>query len=191
MILDPFVCFRSVFSIRLFGTDPVFLLITFWRYIISVCKDNQSKKEVKSRFFLLFLLVDSRIQIQEPQKLTEFTDPNPHSDPQHCFQNGSGIRFWKILGWLFGRELAGALWRRFFLSAGENEEIQVKGESEKKKNRIPSLFTFCRNFFATFSTALKSLIIVNILWFDAHIELYANLEAKTCTWKGSRNDKTF
>jgi hypothetical protein len=128
-----FVCFRSVLWIRLFGTGPVFCLLLYKGTITSVFKDKKLKiKGKKSRFFLLFLLVDKRILIQEPQKHTDSRDPNPGLDPQHCFQHGSGIRFWKILGWRFGRELAGALWRRFFLSAGENEESQVKGESEKK-----------------------------------------------------------
>jgi hypothetical protein len=48
----------------------------------------KSQKEVaiqfKSRVFLLFLLNDRRIRIQEAQKHVNPLDPDPDSDPQHC-----------------------------------------------------------------------------------------------------------
>ncbi len=65
----------------------VFLLINYWRYISSFFKDKKSKrshKSLESRFFLLFLIGDRRIQIRIH---TSESDPDLDPggpDPQHC-----------------------------------------------------------------------------------------------------------
>jgi hypothetical protein len=43
-----------------------------------------SHKAERSKVFLLFLLGDRRIRIQEAQKHVDPVDPDPDSDPQHC-----------------------------------------------------------------------------------------------------------
>jgi hypothetical protein len=86
----------------------VFLLITLWRYMYIIFKDKKSKRCHKavqeSRFFLLFLLSDRRIQIrirsqirihtsewwiririQEAQKHVDPVDPDPQHSSKICF----------------------------------------------------------------------------------------------------------
>ena len=64
-----------------------FLFIPFWRFIFQKFSKIKSHKEVikqlESRFFILFLLDDRRIRIQEAKKHTDPMDP----DPQHRMEN--------------------------------------------------------------------------------------------------------
>ncbi len=82
----------------------VFLFVTFLSCIYRTSLNIKSHKGVtkhqQSRFFLLFLLDDRRIRtsyqwirIQEAQKQSDPTDPNP----QHCFKEVSETVFYFCL----------------------------------------------------------------------------------------------
>ncbi len=67
-------------SVTFWYGSEVFLLITFCSYIyIKDKKLSRSHKPVGIKDFLLFLLDEIRIRIQEAQKHTDYADP----DPQH------------------------------------------------------------------------------------------------------------
>jgi hypothetical protein len=65
-----------------------YFLKVLLNHFSQVKSQKEATKQKKSRFFLLFLLNDRRIRIQEAQKHVDPEDPDPDSDPdpQHWLE---------------------------------------------------------------------------------------------------------
>jgi hypothetical protein len=70
------------------------------RHLSKIKSQKEVTKQYKARFFLLFLLNNRRIRIQEAQN---HVDPDSDPDPQHCFKDNQSLRSHKTVETVNGR----------------------------------------------------------------------------------------